>query len=74
LIKGLCLPLLHQRPAAVLLLPLLLLPRLGGCCSQVVLGSSIPEALAWAEQNLDAPAAKLVKDALALKDKPFSSE
>lgn len=55
----------------MLLLLLLLLMRLG---VQVVLGSSIDEALQWAQQNLDAPAAQLVKDALALKDQPFSSE
>jgi hypothetical protein len=43
---------------------------------QVVLGSSIDEALQWAQQagNLDPPAAQLVKDALAQKDQPFSSE
>lgn len=58
-------------------------PWLAACCAaaaaapgclQVVLGSSIDEALQWAQQNLDAPAAQLVKDALALKDQPFSSE
>lgn len=34
------------------------------------------EALQWAQQegNLDPPAAQLVKDALAQKDQPFSSE
>lgn len=44
--------------------------------AQVVLGSSIPEALQWAQQggNLDAAAVQLVKDALAQRDQPFSSE
>jgi hypothetical protein len=43
---------------------------------QVVLGSSIDEALQWAQQegNLDPTAAQLVKDALVQKDQPFSSE
>jgi len=41
-----------------------------------VLGSSINEALEWAQQegNLAPPAAQLVKDALAQKGEPFSSE
>lgn len=41
-----------------------------------MLGSSIDEALQWAQQagNLDAPAAQLVKDALAQKDQSFSGE
>jgi hypothetical protein len=44
--------------------------------SQVVLGSSIDEALQWAQQpgSLAPTAAQLVKDALALKGQPFSSE
>lgn len=43
---------------------------------QVVLGSSINEALQWAQQegNLDPAAAQLVKDALVQKDQPFSSK
>lgn len=47
-----------------------------GCIVQVVLGSSILEALQWAQQegNLDAAAVQLVKDAMAQKDQPFSSE
>lgn len=42
---------------------------------KVVLGSSINEALEWAQQegNLAPPAAQLVKDALAQKGEPFSS-
>lgn len=43
---------------------------------QVVLGSSIDEALTWAQQdgNLAPPAAQIVKEALAQKDVPFTSE
>lgn len=63
-------PTFAEMPRAVLLL-------LHYCVlPQVVLGSSIDEALQWAQQagNLDPAAAQLVKDALAQKDQPFSSE
>lgn len=42
----------------------------------MVLGSSINEALVWAQQegNLVPPTAHLIKEALAHKDQPFNSE
>lgn len=46
------------------------------CCHQVILGSSIDEALAWAQQagNLPPSVAETVSQALAAKEQDFSSE